>query len=1271
MHLSRMKLSFSLLLAALLFPTILHAQAPVAAFTANNTTGCAPFPLVVNFTDQSTNSPTSWLWTFGDPNGSSSTLQNPAFVYSDPGCYTVTLTATNASGNNTVVQTCFVEIYPQPDPGFNVDLAEGCAPLTVTFSDASVPNAASLTNWNWTLASNNIPLSGSSPTYTFTTPDTTGVILTVTNSNGCQNTIVVPDVVAILEPPLADFSVDVNSACTPPLTVNFSNLSTTNGASNPTYTWLFPGGQTPGGLSSFTGSVPPPVTYNANGQYDVTLILESTNECADTITYTSLIGIGGVNADFTVSDTLICVGDPLVFTNTSTGGATSIEWEVDGQPGVDGTANTLNYVYNTAGVYTITLRANNTQCGDTLTRVNHVTVFDRPTSSFSVDKLVDCQPGLPFTFTDLSMGAANWSWDFGDGNTSNLPNPVHTYANFGSYNACLTVTNADGCTDVFCETINIAPANAAISFNPDEGCAPTTVNFSDNSQTSGDPVISWDWDFFSANATPSTATVQNPSVTYSAAGLYDVQLIITTQGGCTDTVFVNNAIEIGDPPQLDFTVDKDTVCINEDITFSSTFTDPNWQYFWDFQYQDPGNFSLNNDTAMTVYADTGFFDVGLIILSQGCRDTLIIDSMVYVSPPDARFFPSDIAVCFPPQTISFADSSIGPIDVYEWYVNGVFYSDQPTPPDLALNAVGSYLVTQIVTDTLTGCTDTADVVVSAGGPVADFDVTDTVGCRPFPVPVNNNSQNATIFQTYFGFGASPLVGISNSPNPARTFPDTGSYSIQMIARDNLGCADTLTRTNYISVLGTYPDFSNTPVLGCRPLPVDFTDLSQSSSLSNIVSWDWDFGDGIGSSTLQNPTYVYPNTGTYDVSLATTDDAGCVDTVVIPDAVKVTFPAPDFIVDDDSSCAGADLVFTSISNGFNPMTFSWNFGDGNTGTGSPVTHAYADTGFYDVTLIVTDGNGCVDSITYNDLVYIEPFEANFSGDPNIGVCPPLTTAFTDSTIGNVVGWDWDFGTGINTSNLQNPQNVYFLPGNFTVSLIATHEDGCQDTVTKVDYVQLNGPNGSFSLNPPNACLGDTVCIEAVLLGTDIGIVDWKNGSTSVLQGLSGVVDTVSVCQVYNNPGKYFPQIVVTDNNGCSVTLNSPDSTQVYVLPQAQIMPVDSAGCLPFNLPFVDASLAGDTLIDTWTWLFGDGDTSFVQNPDHTYQAESIFTVTLAIEDANGCVDTTTTTVTTYEGTIGSFRLLTRSAVLLSPLISRMPVPICLLPTGPGSLAMGIL
>ncbi|MCB0836933.1 MAG: PKD domain-containing protein, partial [Bacteroidetes bacterium] len=673
---------------ALMLPLAVFSQ-PTANFTANNTTGCSPFSLVVNFQNLTTGNPTSFLWRFGDPANSTSTIANPTFVYSTPGCYDVTLIATNAGGSDTLIQTCFIQIFPQPIPGFTPGLVDGCAPYSVTFNDTSVANGGVITNWQWTL-SDGSPGSGPNPTFTFTNaPDTIGLVLTVTNSNGCQATSVFPDIITVADPPVVDFAVDVNSACNPPLTVNFTNNSQINGATNPSYLWLFPGGQTPGGQNSSTQQTPPPISYTTPGQFDVTLIISSANGCTDTLVQPNLIGIGGVVADFTISDTVICIGEPITFASTSTGGVNSIAWNFGEFAGINSTGATTTYTYSTPGTYTVTLMANNTQCGDTIVRTNLITVDPAPIAAFSIDHDEDCQPGIPFNFTNQSVGTASVFWDFGDNTTSTQLNPSHTYSGFGDFIVCLTVTNTFGCTDSICDTIRIAPPFVNYSRSPFEGCAPLTVNFADLSSSPNDPIISWAWDFGDPSVIPPNSNNQNVSATFPNPGTYPVSLIVVTQTGCTDTFTINNAVRVGTPPVEDFTADKDTVCINEFITFTSVVQDPGWEYYWDFGYTPPGSFTLFDTVATTIYPDTGLFSVALIVDDNGCRDTIIKNDFVFVSPPRAEFSVSDSVVCTIPSTISIQDLSLGPADVYEWRLNGNVYSNLQNPPDLVITNVGS------------------------------------------------------------------------------------------------------------------------------------------------------------------------------------------------------------------------------------------------------------------------------------------------------------------------------------------------------------------------------------------------------------------------------------------------------------------------------------------------------------------------------------------------------------------------------------------------------
>lgn len=153
---------------------------PVAAFTGTPTSGTAP--LTVNFTDQSTNNPTSWNWDFGD--GGSSTAQNPSYVYNNAGTYTVTLTATNAYGSDDEVKVGYITVTaPNTDPpvaDFTASTTSGNAPLTVSFTDLSTNNP---TSWSWNFGDGGSS-TAQNPAYEYANAGTYTVTLTATNAYG-------------------------------------------------------------------------------------------------------------------------------------------------------------------------------------------------------------------------------------------------------------------------------------------------------------------------------------------------------------------------------------------------------------------------------------------------------------------------------------------------------------------------------------------------------------------------------------------------------------------------------------------------------------------------------------------------------------------------------------------------------------------------------------------------------------------------------------------------------------------------------------------------------------------------------------------------------------------------------------------------------------------------------------------------------------------------------------------------------------------------------
>ncbi|KAF5036268.1 PKD domain protein [anaerobic digester metagenome] len=232
-------------------------------------------------------------------------------------------------------------------------------------------------------------------------------------------------------------------------------------------------------------------------------------------------------------------------TDTSTNVPTSWAWTFG-----DGETSTLqnpSHTYVAAGTYTVTLTATNAGGSDTETKVGYVTVTELqpPTAAFSANVTTGTAP-LAVQFTDASTNEpTSWSWTFGDGGTSMLQSPGHTYAAAGTYTVSLTATNAAGSdaeTKTGYITVTVPPPVADFSAIPTSGTAPHVVQFTD---TSTNGPTSWAWTFGDGG----TSILQNPSHTYASAGIYTVTLTATNAGG-SDTETKTGYITVEAAPTL-------------------------------------------------------------------------------------------------------------------------------------------------------------------------------------------------------------------------------------------------------------------------------------------------------------------------------------------------------------------------------------------------------------------------------------------------------------------------------------------------------------------------------------------------------------------------------------------------------------------------------------------------------------------------------------------------------------------------------------------------
>ena len=311
-----------------------------------------------------------------------------------------------------------------------------------------------------------------------------------------------------------------------------------------------------------------------------------------------------------------------------------------------------------------------------------------PTADFSGAPTLGLPP-LGVTFTDLSVPNAaaitSWSWDFGDGNTANTQNPMHTYNNPGLYTVSLTVTNNTGGSDTETKTdyITVQYFLPTADFTADvtSGVAPLTVNFTDLSL---DSVNTWFWDFGDGN----TSATQHPQHIYSTPGTYTVSLTATGPGG-SDTNTKADYISVGHPaPTAGFigapTIGAPPLLVN--FTDMSTDSVNTWQ--WNFG--DGNTSSIQNPSHE--YQNSGSYTVSLMVSGPGGSDNEIKIDYITVSdlPPIAEFSGDPTSGYFP-LMVNFTDLSSGAITDWKWYFGDGNITTTQNPTHTYQNS-GNYTV---------------------------------------------------------------------------------------------------------------------------------------------------------------------------------------------------------------------------------------------------------------------------------------------------------------------------------------------------------------------------------------------------------------------------------------------------------------------------------------------------------------------------------------------------------------------------------------------------
>jgi gliding motility-associated-like protein len=322
---------------------------------------------------------------------------------------------------------------------------KGCIPFTVSF----INNSSSATNYIWDFGDGSPTSSAFNPSHTYTTAGTFTVTLIALNPNGCTaSTDTTQLIVTALDDSLfAGMTIVKTDSCNPYI-ISLTNTTTTNYGSpcpGATYTWSFGDGNT------FSGPNPGTHQYATGGTYVVTLTITDTCACnspsvaTGNVDFTSSI----VTSGFTMPDS-ICLPALVNFIDQSSNATT---WNWSFGDGNTSTQTNPSNNYTNVGNYTVYLISGNpATCNKFDTSSKTITIFPSPIADFKWAPDPP-EPNTPNSFTNLSVGATRYLWDFGDGTTDTVKNPIHIYQKDGTYNVCLTATNQYGCTDTVCKPV--------------------------------------------------------------------------------------------------------------------------------------------------------------------------------------------------------------------------------------------------------------------------------------------------------------------------------------------------------------------------------------------------------------------------------------------------------------------------------------------------------------------------------------------------------------------------------------------------------------------------------------------------------------------------------------------------------------------------------------------------------------------------------------------------------------------------------------------------
>ncbi len=908
------------------------------------------------------------------------------------------------------------------------------------------------------------------------------------------------------------------------------------------------------------------------------------------LTFLLLISIRGLFAQcgtiaFSGNDTSGCTPLIVKFTAINFPVGSEFAWDFGGGYSSQSAADsTKTKVYNTLGLYNVTLKVFLPTGGTcVLTKNNYVFVSSPPTVQFTINKTMLCNGGDTVTFTDVTSRSQSRDWLIDGVSYINGPKILkHYFGLTGFKSVSLAVHDSLGCNAVSNIDSAVQVVNApTLSFvaSTITGCTPVNVTFTPTISGLGtQKIVSYSWVITGSTAPFSTDSI--PSVTYNLQGSYSVSLSVTTDLGCTYSLTKPSYINVGSAITVNFLANNVNTCRNQIVRLVNTTVGLPLPGI--FRWVLPANAIVTGgdttkDTIYLKFNIIGTYDISLKYIRNGCVSIKTVTNYLNVRSPLASFTTADAVSCTFPDTVLMNNTSTVPltgVTSYSWIVYDI------------------NKVTTLLSSTL--------------------------------------------------------------KNPTFIINKLGKFDVRLIVSNTNGCSDTLRVANFITVDSVNANFLPTPAIACPKQKIQFTDLTNIFSSKAPARYRWTFYslDSIhtldfsanGNDTIANPVVRYDSLGTYNVRMIVFNKFGCADTVYRSSAVTIATPIASFSTADSNVCHGDSVALNAQTAPLMPnYSHFWTIQhkDSNitiAGTGSTFKTRLTTPGVYHVSYKVLNDTFCSDSIRILSYLKVGGVKSTISSD-KLTSCAPGIINFTSTTVYNfhykdtasAITYQWNcipisngatmtgftiLNQGMGITGINFTQN-----GTYTINCLVTNSDGCRyiDTVNGPITVNI-GAKSMFMLNSVY-CIYDTANVIDFSALNPVTYNWISDGTINFLPNTSVPTPRLAFSAV----GPHTVKLITTSIDGCTDTASM---TLNISKPLADFISTDTLNaCGPVLVNFKSRSSSDVTL---FTWNFGDGSPLYTTKDtviSHIYaivNGQSVFSVTLKVENAFGCKDQITKT-----------------------------------------------